>query len=229
MTRVGTINEKDTLPLSVARADLLGFIKAHDPDVIYLQEWPRSRDGILDDLPGYDWARPKQGGGPIAWKTERRRLKSCRAIRLSGPEFVGHLIGRKSRLGTSHATEVILEVVGSQDEAHLNYHFTANVQFGETYRKELKYRLRVRRHKREKRRVGRRARFNLSRTRRTRAGGDSNFAGMKLGGLHSAWEGRHGGSLKGRAVDDVFAETPARKVHTYKTRSDHLAVCVESD
>lgn len=228
MTRVGSMNEKDLLPVTIARADLLAFIAAYDPDVIYLQEWPSSRDQILNDLPGRKWYRPGPGGGPIVWKTAKRTLKSGRAIRLSGPEIVGHLIGRKTRLGASYATEVILEVDGAEDEAHLNYHLTANVQFGSGYRTDLKYRLRVQRHKREKRAVGRRARFHIKHARRTRAGGDSNFAHMTIGGLISAWKNRPGGTLGGRPVDDVQDEKPALRVHTFKTHSDHRAVCVES-
>lgn len=228
MTKVATMNEKDTLPVAIARADLLAFIAAYDPDVICLQEWPRSRDGILADLPGRDWTR-QGGGGPIVWKVDKRTLKSARGIRLSGPELVGHLVGRRTRLGSSIATEVVLEVDNGPDEAYLDYHLTAEVQLGAGYRTDLKHRLRVMRHKREKRRLGKRARFHLQRGRRTRAAGDSNYDGMTLGGFISCWKARPGGTLQSRAVDIVFDTKPAVRVHTFKTHSDHHAVCVESN
>lgn len=228
MTRVGSMNEKDTIPLNVARADLENYLRKAEPDVVCLQEWGKSRDQILNDLKDYDWARPAAGGGPILWRKGTRRLKSCKAIRLARSEFVGHLPGRRSRLGASIATEVVLEVLdGGPDEAYLNYHFTAEVQVGAGYRRDLKHRLRVMRHKRERRRLARRGRMHVKRGRRTRLCGDGNFEGMRLKGFISCWERRAGGTLGSRAVDIVFDTKPAKDVETYKTRSDHRAICVE--
>lgn len=230
--RVLSMNERDTIDFDTARADLLRVLDEARPTLGGLQEWGRSRDSILD-ASGYSHARGPKGGGPVLWDETRYRLHSePRSVRLARPEFVGHLPGRRSRLGASWATEVILDDLpgdtpdGSQTVV-LNYHFTAEVQVGTGYRRDLAHRLRVMRHKRERRRLGRRARWHKRRGRRVYAVGDSNFAGMRLGGFVSCWDGHDGGTLGPRAVDIVFAATrPVGKPHTHKTHSDHRAVAV---
>ncbi len=229
--RVLSMNERDTISFDVARDDLLRVLDQANPDLFGLQEWARSRDPILG-LSGYSHARGPKGGGPVGWTEAKFHLRAARSIRLAGTEFVGHLPGRRSRLGPSWCTEVVLNDVpgdrpdGSQTVV-LNYHLTAEVQVSAGYRKDASHRLRVMRHKREKRRLGRRARMHLRRGRRVIALGDSNYAGMQLGGFVSCWDGHHGGTLGGRAVDIVFATAaPAGKPRTFKTHSDHLAVAV---
>jgi hypothetical protein len=231
-TRVLTANIRDTIDFDTARADLLRVLDQVLPTLGGLQEWSRSRDPILD-ASGYSHARGPKGGGPVLWDEQRHRLRAVRSIRLARAEFVGHLPGRRSRLGPSWCTEAILDDLpgdgpdGSQTVV-LNYHLTAEVQVGSGYRRDLKHRLRVMRHKREKRRLGRRARMHLRRGRRVFALGDSNYAGMRLGGFVSCWEGHDGGTLGSRAVDIVYAERrPLGKPRTLKTHSDHRAVAVD--
>jgi hypothetical protein len=166
----------------------------------------------------------------VLWTETKYRKHKVTSVRLAWPELVGHLPGRKTRLGSNFATEVVLDDLpgkrpdGSQTVV-IEFHLTAEVQLGDGYRRDLRHRLRVRRHKREKRRLGRRARMHKRRGRRVFVLGDSNFAGMTLGGFVNCWDGHHGGSLGGRAVDIVFtAHAPISPPQTLKTRSDHLAV-----
>lgn len=230
-TRVLTMNEKDTLPADVARADLLHVLDLTRPTIAALEEWGPSRDRILDAC-GYSWARGPRGGGPVLWDEKAHTKHAVRSVRLAFPELVGHLAGRKTRLGANFASEVILNDLpgagpdGSQTVV-IEYHLTAEVQYGDGYRTDLAHRLRVRRHKAEKRRLGKRARMHKRRGRKVIVLGDSNFAGMKLGGFINCWDGHPGGSLGGRPVDIVFAEdAPNGSPRVLKTHSDHLAVVV---
>lgn len=238
MTGVLAMNEKDTISVTVAVADLRDVLIAADPDLAVLQEWPKSRDAATRKMCarlGYGYDRPQRGGGPVIWRMSGYKLRSLTAVRLARAEFVGHLIGRRARLGPSWCTEAIFDdLPGEKPDgsrtATLGYHFTAEIQDvrgGGGYKKELKYRLRVMRHKREKHRLGRRARRNERRGITTYPGGDSNFEGMELGGFHNCWEGHAGGDLGGRAVTIVYAtEKPTRAPDLLKTHSDHRAVVV---
>jgi hypothetical protein len=60
--------------------------------------------------------------------------------------------------------------------------------------------------------------------------GDSNYDGLRLSGLMSAWEGREAdpGTLgPRRKVDDVHGPGPASAVRLLLNDSDHKAVVVE--
>lgn len=224
-TRVLTLNERDTLPVETARADLTRVLEVGRPHIGGLQEWGRSREGILQSLDGYAWTRPARGGGPVIWRRDRYRLRSCKAIRLSGPEYVGRLVGRRSRLGASWATEVVLDDLRTGDVVVvLNAHLTAEVQQGKGYRRDLAHRPRVRRHKRERRRLSRRGRWHLKRGRVVYIVGDFNFHGLRLRGFVSCWKGRNGATLGNRAVDLVFADRKPDRIKVFKTHSDHRAV-----
>jgi hypothetical protein len=230
--RILTMNEKDTLPLDIARLDLLHILDIARPTIAALEEWGPSRDAILETC-GYSWARGPRGGGPVLWDEHRGRKHKVRSVRLAFPEFVGHLPGRKTRLGANFATEVILGDLpgdgpdGSQTVV-IEYHLTAEVQDRTgKYLPGLTHALRVRRHKKEKHRLGRRARMHKRRGAKVYVLGDSNFDGMQLGGFVNCWTGHPGGSLGGRAVDIVFAATgPVGAPHVMKTHSDHQAVVV---
>lgn len=242
-TVVLAMNEKDTLSTATAVADLHAVIVTTDPDLGVLQEWPKSRDAATRQMLariGYGYGRPDRGGGPAIWRLDRYRLHSIHAVRLVGSELVGHLPGRRDRLGPSWATLAILDDLRgvrpdgepneSRQTALIGYHFTAEVQDvrgGGGYKTEAKYALRVRRHKREKRALGRLGRKELRRPRKVLMGGDSNFTGMVVGGFENCWDGHRGGDLGGRPVTIVYAaEKPERAPETVKTKSDHLAVVV---
>ena len=207
----------------VLRRDL-----AEHPDILFLQEAGTDRDDIIEAVTkelGYAWART-HGGEPILWNAARFRLRYCKPVRLARAELVGHLPGRKDRLPTNIATEVGLDDLQAKNPdgqvvVALDYHLTAEVQFGAGYRKDRAHFLRVRRHKREKRRMGRRGRMHERRGHRVFLGGDGNFAGLQVGGFVNCWEGRSGGTLGGRAVDIVFADRKPLTLRTLDTAHPH--------
>jgi hypothetical protein len=61
--------------------------------------------------------------------------------------------------------------------------------------------------------------------------GDSNFTGLRIPGLASAWTGRESapGTLGSRHVDDVFAPAAPSSMSILVTESDHRAVVAEYD
>lgn len=219
---VATANVFKGLALDKASA-AVDTVLIHRPDILALQEWARGRDGILRKIPGYGFCRPAGGGGPVVYGARFSPVR-CRAVTLARREFVGHLVGRRSRLAANAANLTILcdDETGGE-VAVINYHLTAEVQTGGRYRRDLGHRLRVRRHKRERRRLSRLVRRQQRKGRRVFALGDTNYDGMTLPPLRSCWRGRRGGTLGARAVDVIFAETDADAVRTVKTGSDHLA------
>lgn len=232
-TDVGTANIEFVLGPGDFETTLRKVL-AEDPDIQAVQEAGPNRDHILDracDELGYAWARAP-GGDPVLWKISRygKTAKWVKPIKLAGAEFVGHLPGRKSRLGPSIATEVGLDDHHTGDvEVVLSYHLTAEIQDvrgGGGYKKDPGHLLRVARHIREKFRLGRRARMHKRRGRVVRLCGDGNFAGMKLRGFVSCWLNRKGGTLGGRAVDIIFAATRGAALRIIKTLSDHDGVVV---
>lgn len=104
-----------------------------------------------------------------------------------------------------------------------------HLQYGGGYRTDKAHRARVRRHKREVRKLGRVAR------RRARKGKvfvvlDGNFDGLKVRGLTSCWTGPDlpsAGTLGKRRVDIIFAASAPKRVRTVKTPSDHRAVVAD--
>jgi hypothetical protein len=234
MTRILAQNEKDTLSTGVAVADLRNVLTATEPDLGILNEWNKNRDAatrkMCADL-GYGYGRPNRGGGPVLWKSDKFRLRSLKSRILALPELVGDLPGRRSRLGTSWASEAIFTDSLGWQVALVGCHLTAEIQDmrgGGGYKTDRAHRLRVMRHKREKRRLGRRARRLERRRITTYPGGDTNYSGMQLGGFVNCWDGYPGGDLQGRAVTIVYATgKPTRRPRTVKTHSDHLAVVVD--
>jgi hypothetical protein len=165
----------------------------------------------------------------VLYKLKRFAFLRAEAVLLTRAEWVGHLVGRRPRLGANYSTKVVLfdGRTGKRVSAS-SYHLTADAQKGGGgYKKDPRYLLRVLRHKREKRHLGADARKDLKAGRIPILGGDSNFHGMTLGGLVNCWVGSNGGSLGWRAVDIIFAPgKPKDGPYTLRTRSDHRAVCV---
>lgn len=212
----------------------LRAVLAKDPDWVAVQEALTHRDAILNRVCaelGYAWARA-DGGEPVLWKVARYgdKPRSVHPVLLARREFVGHIPGRKDRLPASIATEVCLDDLWRPDGAVtviLDYHMTAEVQDvrgGGGYKKDPVHLPRVLRHKREKRRLGRRARMQCRRGRDVYPAGDGNFAGMTLGGFVNCWEGRKGGDLGGRPVSIIFADKKPGDLELIHTPSDHLSV-----
>lgn len=229
-TTVATCNLKFTLSGAAFEKGLREALTAR-PDLVALQEAGPNRDGLIEKVAhdlGYAWARAK-GGGVVMWRAKRYRLRARKPIVLARSELVGHLPGRKDRLPASICTEVTLDDLESNDPDGKvvvveDYHLTAEVQYGSDYRKDWKHRLRVMRHKREKRRLGRRSRMHQRQGRDVYPAGDGNFDGMQLGKFVNCWTGRPGGDLRGRAVSIIFAARKPSKLWTITTPSDHKTV-----
>lgn len=225
-TRVATANVFKGLDHKQA-AHALVEVLAFMPDLGGLQEWPTGRDSILKSAAAYDFARNDAGGGPVFWRRDRYALvRGPRAVVLARRSFVGHLTGRKSTLPTNYATLAILcdDETGGE-VAVINFHLTAEVQYGGGYREDKAHRARVRRHKREKRKLGRVARRQKRKGRKVYALGDGNYDGLRIRGLVSCWVGQpHTGTLGKRCVDAVFSTHKSRLVTTVATGSDHRAV-----
>lgn len=222
--RLATANIFKGMPPDKARL-AIETVLIHRPDVLALQEVGRGRGRILRDLDGYSFARPVDGGAPIVYGP-RFSLVRCRAVVLARREFVGHMPGRKSRLPATVATLAVLhdEATG-HDAAVIDFHLTAEVQYAGRYRRDLAHRLRVRRHKRERRRLRALIVEQRSKGRDVYALGDGNYDGLTLPPLTSCWEGRRAeGTLGNRAVDAIYAETRPTAVRTVVTGSDHRAV-----
>jgi hypothetical protein len=232
---IASVNVRFTLSDVMAEGALRKVLK-DQPDLVALQEWGTDRNHILSRIAkegDYAWARAPHGE-PVMWRTDRYNFRACTPVRLARAEYVGHLPGRKSRLPQSVATEVCLDDLLAENDGAvvvvLDYHLTAEIQDvrGDGgYKKDLAHKLRVHRHKREKRRLGRRARAQQRRGRQVYAAGDSNYSHMQLGGFVNCWTDRNGGTLGGRPVDIVFADKKPMALKTVTTPSDHDAlVCI---
>lgn len=225
-TVVGTENVFVHLDLEQA-GDALAIGLSHHPDILGLQEWPKGRDHLIEATKGYASVRPDHGGGPIVYKTSRYGVLHCGAVVLARGSFVGQLVGRKSKLPDSVATEAFFHDEATGHEiAVLNAHLDAEVQADGKYRTDSAHRPRVRRHKHEVRRIERWV------AKQHRAGRiayvvlDGNFDGLQIKGLVSCWDGHenHAGTLgHKRKPDIVFGPRNAAHVVTAATPSDHDA------
>lgn len=231
-TTVASANLKYTLTGAEFEKGLREVLRDR-PHILALQEAGPNRNPIIERVAadfGYTWDRPTQGGEPVLWKNTRYRLRAVHAVTLAKPEYVGHLPGRKSKLPASIATEVTLDDLETGDiTVVLVFHLTAEVQdmkAGGKYKRDLEHRLRVQRHRREKHRLGKRARTQLRRGRTVYVVGDSNFDGFTLGRFVSCWDHRSGGTLGPRAVDVILAKDRGLKLWTVETPSDHDALVV---
>jgi hypothetical protein len=234
MVRVGTANlparKMTDDELSVGISDVL----AERPRYLALQEVGPDRNNVLRAVAaeyGYRMVRGK-GGPPILYDAHGTEVIRDRTLTLSRASFVGYLPGRKSTLPASKATEVHFEDDELGDVVVIDAHLDAEVQVAGNYRTDKAHLPRVRRHKRQCRRLRRRGRHHIAKGRMVYICLDGNFDRLRLLPLVSCWAGRKSvGTLQGpqgnwseRAVDIVFAETEADAVSVVETGSDHRAV-----
>lgn len=221
-----TANIRETLPHKVAELALDKVLTAANPHIIGVQEWGTNRNPAMKRLAhkhGMQWTRVS-GAGPIMW-ADHLRLVKARPVTLARASRMGWLPGRRTHLPASVAALAILTNEYGHETSVLNVHLTAEVQYGAGYRTDRAHRPRVRRHKREVRRIARIARNQRRKGREVYVVGDTNYASLVIPGLISCWQGRPDvGTLGSRAVDVVFATSPANKVRTIATPSDHHAV-----
>lgn len=245
-TDVATANVLCSLPPDQARTALRALLE-REPHVVGLQEWGLRRWPALRDTGGlrmplargltlplgpsgrardYVWICPLFGGCPVGARTDRFDLLQCHAAVLGG---IGRSDPGARSLPLSPPRAAAMGVFRDRRTGRIvsviSFHLTPGVQRGGAYRAD-RPRL-VGRHRREVRALTRLVGRQLRLGRTVYAVGDSNFDGLRLPGLTSAWEGRDSepGTLgPRRKIDDVHGPGPATAVTLLATASDHKAV-----
>ena len=223
-TLVATANVLDALGRADARAAVETVLR-EEPHLVGLQEWGWSRRALLPRT-DYDWFTPVYGGNAVGARRDRYELLSARVHTLAG-------IGRSDRgarplpvLAPRVATVAMLrDQLLDRTVSIIDYHLVPGVQARDGYRADRP--LLAARHAREVRRLRGLVGAQLAAGHVTFAVGDSNFHGLRLPGLSSAWEGRPEGPGtlgSSRRIDDVFGPGPAAAVTLLATASDHMAV-----
>ncbi len=245
-TAVATANVLSRLHDAEARIALLGVLECR-PDLIGLQEWGLSRLRLLRETGGvrilprltgrpirlhgpseYLWLVPPLGGCVVGVRQERFELLDARLRILSPParaEKIDRLLSlRPPRIAVVGAFR---DKESERVVSLISFHLTAGVQLGGLYREDRP--MLVARHRLEVRNLNRLVHEELELGRVVQAAGDSNFDGLRIDGLTSAWEGRSNqpGTLgPHRQVDDVHGPGPANDVMLLANASDHKAVIV---
>ena len=229
-TVVATANVHWRLPAEQSRRALDGVL-ALEPDLVGLQEWGFSRRRILRQVgSAHRWWAPPLGGCPVGARADRFELTGRRVAVLSPPGRdgrAGHRFRpRRARLAT---VATYRDRRGDRPVTVVCFHLTPGVQALGEYREDRPRP--VARHREEVRRLQELVDALLTRGHAVHALGDSNFDGLRLRGLTSAWEGRDGepGTLgPHRKVDDVHS-APGRAVSVTRltSDSDHQAVVVK--
>jgi len=245
---VATANVLYTLQSGSARRALAGVLE-QQPDLVALQEWHLSRWRLLREsgdvgvvpqpgrrprrgahgpATGYLWNSPPVGGCAVGARADRYELVWCRSRMLSAPGRADHpdrwLGVEPPRVAT---VAVYRERATGRRVSLVDYHLAPGVQARGRYRVD-RPRL-VRRHRREVGALERLVGDRLAAGDVVFAAGDSNFDGLRIGGLTSAWEGRERepGTLgRRRKIDDVHGPGPAESVVLLDSDSDHKAVVV---
>jgi hypothetical protein len=223
-TVVATANVLGTLGREDAR-HVVETVVVAGPELVGLQEWGWSRRALL---PGgdYVWVTPPYGGNPVGARRDRFDLLGFRLRVLGwaarsdrGVRPVPVLPPRTATVARLH--DHLLDRTVSV----VNYHLVPGVQSRGVYRGDRP--LLVARHVTEVRRLQAFVVEQQTAGHVTYALGDSNFHGLRLRGLTSAWHEREDGpGTLGpeRKIDDVFGPGPASAVTLVATASDHKAV-----
>jgi endonuclease/exonuclease/phosphatase family metal-dependent hydrolase len=246
-TVVATANILRDLRRADARS-ALEVVLDHGPDLVGLQEWGVSRRRLLAETgelrprllagrlpamrsaaPGdYLWASPVLGECPVGARSDRFELLRVDVRPIAGPALAD--AGARA-VPVVPPRAVTVAVFGDKRSertvAVVNYHLTPGVQARGRYRTD-RPRL-VGRHRHEVRVLTRVVQQQLADGHTVYAVGDSNFDGLRLPGLTSAWEGREDepGTLgPRRKIDDVHGPGPAEAVTLLSSASDHKAVLV---
>jgi endonuclease/exonuclease/phosphatase family metal-dependent hydrolase len=246
---VATANVLFSLPRHRAAA-ALDAVLDHAPDLVGLQEWGPRRIGLLRRTgrarwqlgpvrdaarsgagAGYTWTQPLAGGCPVGARADRYDLLSA-ATRLLAAAGWSDPGARPVRvLPPRFATVAVF-----RDRQHdrtvsvVNYHLVPGTQSRGSYREDRP--LLAARHRTEVRRLAGLVTEQLALGHVVHAMGDSNFDGLRLPGLTSAWVGREDGPGtlgSRRKIDDVHGPGPADEVTLLVTPSDHQAVLVRRD
>lgn len=226
-TVVVTANVLRTLRERDAAEALRGVLRDR-PDLVGLQEWDVRRRRVLkrQASPDYVWVGSVLGECPIGARADRFELLERRFRLLAW-------FGRSDR-GARPVPIVPLRLAtvarlldrrGDRTVSVINFHLTPGVQARGEYRSD-RPRL-VAHHRREVESLGRLITEEQALGHTVYAMGDSNFDGLRLPGVTSAWQGRESGPGtlgSRRKIDDVFGPGPAESVSLLSSASDHKAV-----
>ncbi len=226
--------------------DALRGVLDLEPDLVGLQEWRTRRLRLLrgtgpvrvtaPGLPsparvraaasGYLWVTSLLGDCVVGARSDRFELVSARSPVLGW-------FGRSDRgarplpvLAPRLATVAVYRDRRlRRDVSVVSYHLVPGVQARGVYRSDRP--LLVARHRAEVGRLNRVVAAELALGRTVYAVGDSNFDGLRVDGLTSAWDGR--GDEPGtfgphRKIDDVHGPGPAVAVTLLSSASDHKTV-----
>ena len=187
------------------------------PDLVGLQEWYPSRFQILaetgrtglvphlgvrwprgaaEGTPAYLWNAPLLGGCAVGARADRFELVRCRTHRLSRPGLADREQNRRTlEPGRAATVAVYRDLLVDRTVCLLNFHLVSGVQTGGRYRFDRP--LLTARHRRETTVLRTLVQAQLAAGHVVHATGDSNFDGLRIPGLTSAWAGRenHAGTL----------------------------------
>lgn len=243
-TVVATANVNRGLPAGDAR-DALRDVLAHEPDLVGLQEWHPWRFRLLRETGsiglarGPRWGRRDEG---LLWmmsilgdcvvgaRADRFDLVGAEVVWLSLPGTADAALARRRRVEPPHLATVATydDRVTDRTVSLICFHLVPGVQAGGRYRDDRP--LLASRHQHEVARLQQIVDERRGRGHTVHAVGDSNFDGLRLDGLTSAWEGRESdpGTLgPHRKVDDVHGPGPAASVELLTNASDHKALVVD--
>jgi len=242
-TVVATANVHRGLGADDARRSLRGVLE-HEPDLVGLQEWHPWRYRLLAETgsvallrrprigrqrDGYLWTMPILGDCVVGARSERFSVAEVRSVALSR-------IGRADKPDRwLHIEPPHLATVATYDDrihgrtvSLICYHLVPGVQARGRYRDDRP--LLAARHQQEVCRLQALVDERLTLGHTVYAVGDSNFDGLRLSGLTSAWEGRDAepGTLgPRRKIDDVHGPSLPLAVRLVANASDHKAVVVD--
>ena len=226
-------------PVDVAEA-VLGRVLDREPDIVGLQEWPAGRNPLLKATgnfarfpmmrravpgpwrprEGMVWGRPLLGPtGPIGLRGDRFELLGCRARTLTKRRRIRPTPNHpRERLPANRATVALVrDHELDQTVAVIGYHLWAGVQVDGHYSERPRDRARVDGHRDQVAALEKLVAQHLARGQVVYVLGDSNFDGLDLPGVVSAWDGREneprGTHREGRRkIDDVFGPSRADRV-----------------
>jgi hypothetical protein len=247
-TVVATANVLYQLGNHEAREALAAVLETA-PDLVGLQEWQLTRYRLLRETgsvqltprlgpahrrptkppaTGYHWVAPLLGGCAVGARAGRFELVECRSRTLSGPgraERPDHWLNleppRIATVATYHDND------RDRTVCLVDYHLAPGVQARGRYRDDRP--VLGARHRREVRNLQAIVDEQLTAGHVVYAVGDSNFDGLRLSGITSAWQGREDapGTLGSRRkIDDVHGPGPASSVQLLTSASDHKALIV---
>ena len=242
-TVVATANVNRNLGAHDARQALRGVLEL-EPDLVGLQEWHPWRRRLLVETGSagllrwlrsrrgsgrYVWAMPVRGDCVVGARSERFSLVEARTVvlsRLARADRPDHWLN----IEPPHRATVATYSDRAQDRtvSLINYHLVPGVQAKDRYRDDRP--LLAARHQEEVRRLQALVDQRLALGHTVYAVGDSNFHGLRLTGLTSAWEGRDDepGTLgPRRKIDDVHGPGRPVSVQLVESASDHKAVVAD--